>query len=158
MIDRTVLDIYSFMYSWMLPKTVTESAPVRFFYHFEIFRCHWRFDLKCQGVRQLDLCHFRGLSYKQPHSLLSTECWSQVMDELTHNISKVIFWSDSEWRYIILRMEPSDAVALPDQWRFCSGRINLVDDSSLGFNPRNILKQRTWVPLGGRGMLAKCKM
>lgn len=55
MIDRTVLDIYSFMYSWMLPKTVTESAPVRFFYLFEIFRCHWRFDLKCQGVRQLDL-------------------------------------------------------------------------------------------------------
>ena len=28
---------------------------------------------KCQGVRQLDLCHFQGLSYKQPHSLLSTE-------------------------------------------------------------------------------------
>ena len=97
LIEPYVLDIwYSFMYSWMLPKTVTESAPVIFFYHFEIFRCHWRFDLKCQGVRQLDLCHFQGLSYKQPHSLLSTECWSQVMDELTHNISKVIFWSDSQ--------------------------------------------------------------
>jgi len=161
MIDRTVRTGHMIFLHVFLDASEDGywKCVCQIFYHFGIFRWNGRFDLECQGVRQLDQCHFQGLTYKQPHSLLSTECWSQVMDDLTYKISKVIFLVGfSEWRYSILRMDPSDAVALRDQWRFCLGKINPVNDSSLGFNPRNFLKQRTWVPLGGRGMLAKCKM
>ena len=98
LIEPYVLAIwYSFMYSLDASKDGHWKCVCQiFFITLKFLDVIGVSTWKCQGVRQLDLCHFQGLSYKQPHSLLSTECWSQVMDDLTHKISKVIFCSDSQ--------------------------------------------------------------
>ena len=81
------------------------------------------------------------------------------MDELTYEISKVTFWSDSQTTLPYIKNETKRfqtyvatdvrvaeirEVTSPDQWRHCPGKVNPVDDASRGFNPQKLSSQHRW--------------
>ena len=79
------------------------------------------------------------------------------MDEITYEMSKVIFWSDSQTTlqyiknetkrfqtYVANRVAEIREVTSPDQWRHCRGRVNPADDASRGLNPQKLSSQYRW--------------
>ena len=88
---------------------------------------------------------------------LSVKIYRMLMDELTYEISKVTFWSDSQTTvqyiknetkrfqtYVTNRVAEIREVTLPDQWKHCPGKVNPADDASRGLNPQKLSSQHRW--------------
>ena len=88
---------------------------------------------------------------------LSVKIYRVLLDELTYEISKITFWSDSQTTlqyiknetkrfqtYVANRVTEIREVTSPDQWRHCPGRVNPADDASRGLNPQKLSSQHRW--------------
>ena len=88
---------------------------------------------------------------------LSVKIYRVLMDELTYEISKDTFWSDSQTTlqyiknetkrfqtYVANRVAEIREVTSSDQWRHCPGKVNPTDDASRGLNPQKLSSQYRW--------------
>ena len=80
-----------------------------------------------------------------------------LIDDLTYEISRVTFWSDSQTTlqyiknetkrfqtYVANRVAEIREVTSPDQWRHCPGKVNPADDASRGLSPQKLSNQYRW--------------
>ena len=88
---------------------------------------------------------------------LSVRIYKMLMNELTLNIDRAVFWTDSQTVlqyirnntkrfhvYVTNRVAQIREVTKPDQWRHCPGRYNPADDASRGLKPQKLSQQHRW--------------
>ena len=88
---------------------------------------------------------------------LSVRIYRMLMNELTLNIDRTVFWTDSQTVlqyirnnmkrfhvYVANRVAEIRESTDPDQWRHCPGRYNPADDASRGLKPHKLSQQHRW--------------
>ncbi|XP_064647116.1 uncharacterized protein LOC135499969 [Lineus longissimus] len=88
---------------------------------------------------------------------LAVRICQTIQDEITYNISSLVFWTDSQTVlkyiandsrrfnvYVANRVAEIRDVTSVDQWRHCPGVENPADDASRGLSPMDMNMQHRW--------------
>ena len=153
LVHGTVRDISLHLFSDASEDGYGMCAYLRFVYASGTVRCSFLVGRsRSSPVRPISIPRLELQA-----ATLSVKIYRVLLDELTYEISKITFWSDSQTTlqyiknetkrfqtYVANRVTEIREVTSPDQWRHCPGRVNPADDASRGLNPQKLSSQHRW--------------
>ena len=153
LVDSTACDVSLHLFSDASEDGYGMCAYLRFVYASGTIRCSFLVGKsKSSPVRPISIPRLELQA-----ATLSVKMYRVLIDELTYEISKVTFWSDSQTTlqyiknetkrfqtYVANRVTEIREVTSPDQWRHCPGKSNPADDASRGLTPQNLSSQQRW--------------
>ncbi|XP_067034701.1 uncharacterized protein [Acropora muricata] len=153
LVHGTVRDISLRLFSDASEDGYGMCAYLRFVYASGTVRCSfWVGRSRSSPVRPISIPRLELQA-----ATLSVKISRVLLDELTYEISKITFWSDSQTTLQYIKNETKRfqtnianrvteirEVTSPDQWSYYPGRVNPADDASRGLNPQKLSSQHRW--------------